>query len=118
MHEHFDAEGRRTGHTVITRESEWDEETRARALTLAEFENNQCPCGCGQSIAVATDERRAFRVQTFKCLARRAIKQHERAEADKAEQTKRPKGWDDGITYYIDESFVRDVKKAKGASND
>ena len=56
MHEHFDADGNPAGTTVITREPEWDDDARGRALRLAAEARaepveeqaqspQQCPCG-------------------------------------------------------------------------
>lgn len=80
MHEHFDAAGEKTGHTIITRESMWDDESRSRALRLAEFEAGVCPCGCGLQMKVAHDEKSVMRVESFMCAARRAITKVERDE--------------------------------------
>lgn len=45
-HDHFDAEGKLTGYTIVTREPEWDDEQRDWALALTHAEENQCPlCG-------------------------------------------------------------------------
>lgn len=113
MHEHFDADGNPCRaadafRTVVTREPEWDESSAARALELERHESNVCPCGCGQPLEEAGDKDRAFRVQKFTCHARRAIEQLRQKEADQAEREKRPEGWDVGLTYFVDDSFVPD----------
>lgn len=104
IHEHFDAEGVKTGHTVITREPEWDDESRGRALRLAEFEAGLCPCGCGLQMSVSHDKTAVMRVESFTCVARRAITIHERNERDKHKDAKpdRKTGalWNDGVNYY------------------
>ncbi len=94
--------------TVVTREAEWDETTRARALELDRYQARFCPCGCGQLLEHAADPKRAFRVQKHVCHARRAIDKHRADEEARAEKEHRPDGWDAGTTYFIDESFVID----------
>lgn len=95
--------------TVVQREPEWTDEDRTLAMRLAEYETGLCPCGCNQPIAEATDANRAFRVQTFRCHARRALEVKKRADQDKAGENA-PEGWDDGLSYYIDDSFEIDPK--------
>jgi hypothetical protein len=97
VHEHFDADGNATGHTVITRESEWDDQSRGRALRLAEYEDSICACGCGQPIEVAYDKTRAFVVDEFTCQAGRALDKVRREKREDAEKRKAPAGWDDGL---------------------
>lgn len=110
MHEHFDADGNLTGRTVITRESMWDDESRGRALRLAEYEASLCPCGCGLPAAIATSPSPMV-VDTFTCYAGRALEAQRRADQDAHE--KDPKSpprdmhgnpvprWDDGLNYYV-----------------
>ena len=103
VHEHFDAAGKKTGHTIITRESMWDDESRGRALRLAEFEAGMCPCGCGLPMAVAHDAKRPMRVETFVCQARRAMAAVERKAREKNKDAKPDRNgvlWDDGLNYY------------------
>lgn len=100
VHEHFDSDGKRTGHTIVTRESEWDDETRARVLALAEHDAETCGCGCGLPISVAY-KKQPFVVDTFTCFAGRALKQARRQADAKAKTEKRPDGWDDGLHYYV-----------------
>jgi len=101
IHEHYDEGDVRTGYTVITRESAWDDETRGRALRLTEYEESVCGCGCGQQVGVAYDKTRAFKVDKFTCYAGRALEQVRAKEHKAAEDTKRPDGWDDGVHYYV-----------------
>lgn len=100
MHEHFNAAGKKTGHTIITRESMWDDESRGRALRLAEYEDSLCTCGCNQPMRIAHDKKRLFRVEEFKCAAGRALTIHKRNEAEKHKKDKKP-GWDDGLHYLV-----------------
>lgn len=64
---------RLVGYVVITRESPWDDNTRARALALTEYEDSLCSCGCGLPREVAHNDQ-PFRVDSFKCYASRAIR--------------------------------------------
>lgn len=105
VHEHYDAGGVFTGTTVITRESLWDDESRGRALRLAEYEANLCPCGCGLPVAVA-QSKTPMLVDTFTCYAARAIaikRREDREEVGlaKTRDGKEIKGWDDGRNYYV-----------------
>lgn len=108
VHEHFDVDGNLTGRTVVTREPLWDDSDRGRALALGEYEASLCPCGCGQPLDEAADPKRAFSVESFRCQARRALEKIRRADRETAERVKKPDGWDDGLTYYINDSFPID----------
>lgn len=110
MHEHFDADGRLTGTTVITRETEWDDETQARAMALATYEESLCPCGCGLPIAVG-HEKRAFNVETFTCYAGRALAVARRYDEEQATKEKRPEGWRDGMHYIVSASDPEEGKR-------
>lgn len=61
-----------TGYVVVTRESPWDDKTRARALALTEYEDSICPCGCGLPRETAW-KKQAFKVDHFVCYAGQAI---------------------------------------------
>jgi hypothetical protein len=54
-HDHFDADGEFTGHTIITREPEWDDRTRDRHLALAEYHAG-IHMGCGLHESIASDD--------------------------------------------------------------
>lgn len=118
VHQHYDADGNpcRAADavmTVVEREPEWTDEDRELAMKLDEYEAGLCPCGCGQPVDEAADTKRSFSVDKFTCLARRAIESVKRADFEKAKAGKEepPVGWDDGLTYYIDDSFVREPKE-------
>lgn len=100
MHEHFDADGNRTGHTVITRESAWDDESRGRAMRLDEYERGMCRCGCGLPRRVAHDPEQTFKVERVKCQASRALAQVRRQDLAAAQDQRRDEGWSDGLSYY------------------
>lgn len=107
MHEHFDADGNPciaayAAYTVVTREPEWDEESRGRALRLAEWERSLCPCGCGHPVDVVHDESTVVGVASYVCMAQRAVEVKRRK--DEAEhKNDKPKAdgarWNDGRNY-------------------
>jgi hypothetical protein len=99
VHEHFDATGKKTGHTVITRESAWDEASRQRALRLTEYEDGLCKCGCGLPISVAHDPATTFAVDRITCRAGKAIKRVSRLDAKHAKDANKPDSWNDGLHY-------------------
>ena len=72
--------------------------SQARALGLADHETGLCPCGCGNPIAVASDPSQPFRIESYVCRAKKAVKQVDRMNAAKNKDA--PEGWDDGLTYY------------------
>lgn len=110
MHEHFDADDNRTGYTVITRESVWDDESRGRALRLTEYEASICKCGCGLPMSVSHVDQ-AFKVEKFKCYAGRAIRMTSRRAAEDAKKAKRPEGWDDGLFYFARPATDEEVSR-------
>ncbi len=116
MHEHYDADGRLTGTTVVTHEPLYDDDDRAQALALDDHEQSRCPCGCGQPLTEAADPTRAFVIEEHTCYARRALDRHERAIADKADKANKPKGWADGVSHYISRSFVPERQKRGGSA--
>jgi hypothetical protein len=103
----YDDDGRLV-RTIVRREPRVSDEDRAQMLALELYERSLCPCGCGQPLEEATDPKRAFRVQDFRCRARSALEKHERNVRANAEATNKPEGWDDGLGFYIDDSFVPD----------
>jgi len=73
LHEHYDADGNLTGTTVVTREPEWDDESRAWALALALREDNECRrCG-GDMVETLDYDRWKFEplppAVCYRCLA-------------------------------------------------
>jgi hypothetical protein len=102
VHEHYDAEGELTGTTVVTRESAWDEDSRARAVALQTYEADLCKCGCGQPASEAYDPTQVYKVDSFVCQAARAIELGKKEIAKKAEQDRWKKGWEIGRHYYAE----------------
>ena len=86
---------------MVTREPEWDDETRGRALRLGEYEREICGCGCGQPIRKAYDPKQPFTVDFLTCQAGRAKAKVERQHRDEAKAQNKPDGWDDGRHYYV-----------------
>lgn len=88
-----------TGYTIITRESPWDEDTRARALALTEHEDSLCKCGCGRPAIETLRKDVIYDVRGVRCAAGRAIDHQRRLdrEAHKDDPT-----WDDGLHYYAE----------------
>lgn len=116
MHQHYDADGNpcraADAHlTVVKREPEWTDEDRELAFKLDEYEASLCPCGCGRPVDEATDKARSFSVESYTCLARRAIEIVKRKALEAAGGDEAPEGWDDGLIHYIDDSFVREPKE-------
>lgn len=116
VHEHYTLEtpgdldsGVMTGYTVITRETEWDDETRGRALGLAQYESHLCGCGCGRPIEETAKPDQAYLVHQYTCMADKAIQKVRRQ--DRAKHEKAPEGWDDGLHYYAQPTDVSDKKK-------
>lgn len=101
VHQHFDANGEPTGHTVVTRESAWNDETRGRALRLAEWKAlSQCPCGSGLPAAECTKDQ-AFVVDKQNHFGLKALHKVINQEREQAKRENRPEGWDTGFRYYV-----------------
>lgn len=104
-----DGDGVLTGYVVVTRESEWDDNTRARALALIEYEDSLCRCGCGLPRREA-HRKQPFMVHTYTCYAQKAAESKRRADHDAAKDTKEP-GWDDGLHYVAVPAKESDKKR-------
>ena len=57
----------------MTREPEWDDDTRDQAFEFTDYLASICGCGCGLPVAESHDPHRAFKIHTVTCYARRAI---------------------------------------------
>lgn len=100
MHEHFDAAGNLTGTTVVTRESEWDDSARGRAMQLAEHER-MTDRQTGLPIEQAYDPDQTWRVNYTTNFASRAIERVRKDHADLPEHKDKP-NWAAGRTYYAE----------------
>lgn len=87
----------------MTREPEWDDETRGRVLRLQEHDESFCTCGCNLPIEVAYDPDRVLVVDDFKCFAGRALDMVRRQRAEDAKKNNLPDGWDAGVHLYVRE---------------
>lgn len=107
-----DAEPVRTGFVVVTRESPWDDQTRRRALELAEHEESICGCGCGLPMTVAHDPEQGknlgFLVHEMTCYAGKSIAMHRRKREQDHENS--AQGWDDGLHYFATPAKATDHK--------
>lgn len=65
-HEHFDAEGNPTGHTVITREPLWDDLSRDAAYADWLVELEKCPM-CGGPRDECSDPDRPWYPDDYRC---------------------------------------------------
>lgn len=59
--------------TVVTRESPWDDKSRARALALTEHEDSLCRCGCGLPADIS-HKKQDFLVHELVCYADKSIR--------------------------------------------
>lgn len=84
---------------------------RAQMNALYAVEHiNRCPCGCGQPVEEALDEKRAFTIRQYRCRARVALATAEKNERAAAEREKRPDGWDTGLSWFVEDSFLPEQK--------
>lgn len=106
-----------TGFTVVHRESEWDDAARERATELSEWENGECPCGCGQraEYTLVKDGPKVWDIRTLTCQAERAKQRVKRDWEQRNEG--QPEGWADGVVHYavpVDDPRTEEQKtKAK-----
>ncbi len=126
MHTFFDVNDRpctqaEAHMVVVARESEWDASSRARALTLGEYEDGACPCGCGQQMSVSHEPGTVYFVDTWKCAAGAAIEKQRRADEAAARESGKGEGWDDGVHYYArvptQRELAADPRTARLAKN-
>lgn len=84
------------GYVIVTRESAWDDKTRARALALTEWEDSLCTCGCGLPREIA-HRKQHFTVDSFVCYAGRATAGVRAADEEKHKDNQ---AWFYGRYYY------------------
>jgi hypothetical protein len=71
---------------VATRESAWTDQDRDELLAYIEYEQSQCPCGCGHLYEDSTSNWETgpeFEVTRKTCRARAAINLEQRIAEDK-----------------------------------
>lgn len=100
---------------VVTRETEWDDETRDRVLNLAAYDQSMCPCGCGVAMSEATKDQ-PFVVDHFTCYATRAKERLRKIHQDEAKKNKLADGWDTGRVYFIRDTHEPDEAKEDGSA--
>lgn len=71
--------------TVVTREPEWDDSSRARATRLYEYGISTCRCGCGLPYAVSHDPDQPFIVDSQVCYAKQQLSKVRETETKKHE---------------------------------
>lgn len=118
MHEFFDDDDQpctadKAFTVVVTREAEWDHETRVRALRYQEHEDGLCKCGCNQPMDEAHNPEAVYLIDTYKCTAGRALEVEKRRRREEAEEQKLGDGWDDGLHFYARKPTERDFAAAK-----
>lgn len=80
----------------------WDDASRERALALQLYENGLCKCGCGRPASEAYDPKQIYKVDSFTCVAGRALAIARKRDEDQAKRDKKPEGWDAGRHYYAE----------------
>jgi hypothetical protein len=102
----------KTGYVVVTRESDWDDTSRDKALGLTEYEESLCSCGCGLPMSVVRDPEQVklgYMIHEYRCSAQQATEKHRRAQREKHKDS--PEGWDDGLHYYAVPAKESDHKR-------
>lgn len=67
-HEHYDTDGALTGTTVVTRESEWDDEQRQIMLEHLDYKRKTARCGHHPIEGMDSGVGRLVEHATVKCL--------------------------------------------------
>lgn len=78
-------------------------------MRLQEWEDEKCPCGCGQPMTLAHDKTKTWVVDDFTCYAGRALDQVKRLKAKEHEDA--PDGWDDGKHWYVRDPTQEELDK-------
>lgn len=64
-HEHYDADDRLTGYTLVIREPEFTDDDRARMLALEVYERGICECGFHEDLT--EPEQNFYQIETRTC---------------------------------------------------
>lgn len=108
-----DPENREKDHlvsyVVVTRESAWDDKSRARALALTEYEETICTCGCGLPREIA-HKKQGFMVHRVTCYAGQAVTRERRKDEEKH---KDDPTWGDGLRYFAVPATDADIEAAR-----
>lgn len=73
-HKHYDADGTLTGTTVVTRESEWDDEQRQIMLDHLDYVRKTARCGHHPSTGMDSTVGRRVEHERIECLDCTAIR--------------------------------------------
>lgn len=65
-HDHYDASGTFTGHTIVTREPEWTDRDREHITALQAVRATECP-KCGGKLEQTQDPNVAWKVEHDEC---------------------------------------------------
>lgn len=91
MHEHFDAEDNFTGSTVITRQAEWDDESRELAMADSYLDAKACP-GCGNDLEVSLQPGHSWDVDEdtvcYACAALTTVRRDSQKDHEKESPVK------------------------------
>ena len=90
---------------MVTREPEWDDDTRDQASGFTEYQSGICGCGCGLPAVEAHDSQRAFEVHTTTCYARRALDKVRR-DSEAAHKNDTEGIWSSGLFFYAQTGAV------------
>lgn len=116
VHEHFNDVGNRTGHTVVYRESPWDDASRASATEFVRWEQSIDPTTRLPAEVAFTPGRFVVEDHTNYAevsLARRRRK--DEADAKKLNGGALPEGWNDGVTYSVRPATAAELEAAQPA---
>lgn len=110
MHEHFNAVGNQTGHSVIYRESPWDDASRDRAMEFVRHERS-LDSRTGLPLHEAQKDQK-FVVTDVTNYATKAIDRRRRQDEAKAKKDK-DEHWDDGLTYHVRPATAAELTEAE-----
>lgn len=76
VHEYQYDDAGRVASVVVTREAEWDDESRDDMLALAHYESGVCECGFHSSLT--SDPTNFFTIEEKRCLVCKGAAMHDR----------------------------------------
>lgn len=117
VHEHHDSDGKCTGHTIVTRESVWDDSARARAIALVEHEE-AIDQRTLLPVDVAYDPDAKFVVTDVINRAEQAIETRKRMDQAQAKKDRLADGWDDGLRYVVRPATAEEIAEHQRAQEE
>lgn len=111
MHEHFNTVGNYTGHTVVHRESVWDDSARARAIASVEYEESIDPATRLPAHEAYTEQK--FVVSDVTNYAELSKERQRRADEAAAKEKGLPEGWNDGRRYVVCPATAEELQQAE-----